>query len=190
MDVPPDAAADRPRFRADGGSRLGPAGPEVFLAFEAPYSELFFRPSGSRFRSRFDLILLLLDGKRQVGGDLFSETIEVLDRRDARDPAARVWRVLPVAAKPGNYGAEVVLRETSAGRQTSVAWKIEVPDYGSLPLSISSLWISESGRRRTRTAPCCRPSAGCCAVDLVSRWARWRYQEKSTGTTEEANPRA
>ena len=101
-DVPPDLPLERPRFQVDGGSRLGPTGPEVLLAFEAPYAELFFRPSGSRLRSRFDLILLLLDGKRQVGGDLFSETIEVLDRRDTRDPAARVRRVLPVRAKPGS----------------------------------------------------------------------------------------
>ncbi len=142
-DVPPDLPLERPRFQVDGGSRLGPAGPEVLLAFEAPYSELFFRRSGSRLRSRFDLVLLLLDGKRQVGGDLFSETIEVLDRRDTRDPAARVRRVLPVRAKPGHYSAEVILRETAAGRQARVAWKIEVPDYASLPLSVSSLWVSD-----------------------------------------------
>ena len=142
-DAVPDLPLERPRFQADGGSRLGPTGPEVLLAFESPYSELFFRPSGSRLRSRFDLILLLLDGKRQVGGDLFSETIEVLDRRDARDPTARVRRVLPVRAKPGHYSAEVILRETAAGRQARVAWKIEVPDYASLPLSISSLWVSD-----------------------------------------------
>jgi GWxTD domain-containing protein len=142
-DVSPELPLERPRFQADGGSRLGPTGPEVLLAFEAPYAELFFRPSGSRFRSRFDLILILLDGKRQVGGDLFSETIDVLDRRDTRDPAARVRRVLPVRAKPGNYAAEVILRETAAGRQARVAWKIEVPDYASLPLSISSLWVSD-----------------------------------------------
>jgi GWxTD domain-containing protein len=142
-DVSPDLPVERPRFQADGGSRLGPAGPEVFLAFEAPYAELFFRPSGSRLRSRFDLILLLLDGKRQVGGDLFSETIDVLHRRDASDPAARVRRVLPVRAKPGNYTAEMILRETAAGREARVTWKIEVPDYASLPLSISSLWVSD-----------------------------------------------
>jgi GWxTD domain-containing protein len=143
-DVAPDLPVQRPRFQADGGSRLGPNGPEVLLAFEAPYSELFFRPSGSRLRSSFDLILLLLDGKRQVGGDLFDETIEVLNRRDTRDPASRVRRVLPVQAKPGSYSAEVTLRETAAGRQVRVAWKIEVPDYASLPLSISSLWVSDA----------------------------------------------
>lgn len=142
-DVPPDLPSERPRFQADGGSRLGPAGPEVLLAFEAPYSELFFRPLGSRLRSRFDLILLLLEGKRQVGGDLFSETIEVLDRRDARDPNVRVRRILPVRAEPGRYRAEVIMRETAAGRQARVAWNLEVPDYASLPLSISSLWISD-----------------------------------------------
>lgn len=142
-DEPPDLPSERPRFQVDGASRLGPAGPEVILAFEAPYSELFFRPMGSRLRSRFDLILLLLEGKRQVGGDLFSETIDVLDRRDARDPTVRVRRILPVRTKPGRYSAEVILRDTAAGREARVAWKLEVPDYESLPLSISSLWVSD-----------------------------------------------
>jgi GWxTD domain-containing protein len=142
-DVPPTLPVERPRFLADGGSRLGPNGPEVLLAFEVPYSELFFRPVGSRRRSRFDLILLLRDGKRQVGGDLFSETIEVLDRHDTRDPAARARRILPVRVKPGRYRAEVILRETAAGRQSQVSWDLQVPDYAALPLSLSSLWVSD-----------------------------------------------
>ncbi len=143
-DTPPQPQRERPRFHADAGSRLGPTGPEVWLGFEAPYSELFFRPVGSRVQSRFDLILLLLKGKRQVGGDLFEESIELLNRRDARDPMMRLRRVLPVRAKPGRYSAAVLFRETAAGRETRVDWNVEVPDYERLPLSISSLWVTDA----------------------------------------------
>ena len=139
----PELPLSRPRFRADGGTRLTSQGPEAVLAFEVPYSELFFRPGGTRWRSRFDLIFVLREGKRQVAGDLFTEAIEVRSREATRDAASKVRRAISLPTKPGRYQAEVTLREATAGRETRVRWDLEVPDYQKLPLALSSLWLSE-----------------------------------------------
>lgn len=143
VDQAPDLPLSRPRFRADGGTRLAAAGPEAVLALEVPYAELFFRPAGTRWRTRFDLIFVLRDGRRQVAGELFSEAIEVRSREEARAGASHVRRTVPLRVPPGRYRAEVILREALAGRETRVEWPLEVPDYARSRLSLSSLWISE-----------------------------------------------
>lgn len=142
-DLPPESPRTRPRFHVDGGSRLSTEGPQVVLAFEVPYAELFFRPVGSRFESRFDLIFLLLRDGKQAGGEVFSETIELWERADTRDTATEVRRVLPLDVRPGRYRAQVTLREPAAGRESRADWELEVPDYRRLPVSLSTLWVAE-----------------------------------------------
>jgi GWxTD domain-containing protein len=141
-DALPDSRPGRPRFLADATTYLGPNGPEVLLAFQVAYSELFFRPTGGRFRSDFDLIMLLDRGGEQVAGDLWRETRDVADNRDSRLPTVLVRRVQPFPCPPGRYTAEVTVRETEAGREKQVSWEIEVPDYAGLPLSLSSFWVA------------------------------------------------
>jgi GWxTD domain-containing protein len=142
LDESPEPARARPRFTADAGSRRTPSGPEVILGFEVPYSELYFRPVGSRFECRFDLIFVLLRDGRQVGGDSFTETRVVSRREEARTPGARVERHLALAVAPGKYRAQVTLREAAAGRENRLEWDLVVPDYVREPLSLSTLWVT------------------------------------------------
>jgi GWxTD domain-containing protein len=86
--------------------------------------------------------MTLYQGKNQVGGDLWTERSEVADFEDTRT-ATPIRRVLSLACESGQYEAEVVLRESSAGKQNRLSWKIDVPDYAHLPLSLSSLWVAE-----------------------------------------------
>jgi GWxTD domain-containing protein len=144
-DAPAEPHRGRARFSASGGSRLTASGPEVVLAFEVPYAELFFRPVGSRFEARFDVVMILLRDGKQVGGDSFTETRRVSRREDARSPRAQVRRRLSIPVRPGRYRAEVTLRESAAGREDRLTWDLEVPDYARVPLGLSSLWPASGG---------------------------------------------
>lgn len=142
FDRPPERAPGRPRFQVDAVSRLGEAGPEVLLAFQVPYRALFFRPVGSRFLSEFELIMTLYRGDQQIGGEFWSERNEVATFEETRT-ATMIRRTLPIASAAGRFEAEVIARESGAGRENRAVWKIDVPDYAHLPLSLSSLWITE-----------------------------------------------
>ncbi len=142
-DNAPEVQSERPRVRAGSGTLLGPTGPEVVLGIEVPYSELFFRPEGERFAASFDFVLVLYRGKEQVGGDVWPEKREVLSATDTRSGSLTARRTAVIAAPPGRYKAEAILREEPAGRSTRVRWDVEVPDYDKAPLALSSLWVAD-----------------------------------------------
>lgn len=142
-DESPGVHPGRPRFVADAATYLGKNGPEVAIMFEVPYAELFFRPAGAQFRSAFDVIFVLYRGGIQVGGDLRHEEARVAEYGDTGDRTAFVRRSFTIPATPGDHRVEVILSESAAGRESRLEWQLAVPDYESLPLSISSLWITD-----------------------------------------------
>jgi len=142
-DQPPQRSMRRPRFMAEAASYLGPQGPVVQIGFEVPYRELFFQPSAHRYHAEFDLIMVLRKHGRQVGGDLWNEQRDVASFADTRSRKEFVRRVYSLTCPPGSYQVEVMVREARAGRENRLPWKLEVPDYGGLPLSLSSIWVSD-----------------------------------------------
>jgi GWxTD domain-containing protein len=141
-DALPENSLKRPRFLAEAASYLGSDGPTVQLGFQVPYRELFFRPSDHRYRSEFDLIMLVKRHGEQINGDSWNEKTEVASFADTRSQSEMVRQVYALPCPPGRYQAEVTVRESRAGRENRVEWSVEVPDYANLPLSISSFWIS------------------------------------------------
>lgn len=140
-DAPPIAHLERPRFQVDAGSFLGPRGPEVALALRVPYSELFFKKVDDRWRARVDVIMVLYQGKKQVGGDLWPETIEVTRWADTRSETTSLRKTIRLRAKPGDLRAEVTLREPDSGRDSKLDWNLVVPAYDD-DVSISTLFVS------------------------------------------------
>jgi GWxTD domain-containing protein len=141
-DALPETSPDRPRFQVEAASYLGADGPVLQFGFQVPYRELFFRPADHRYRSEFDLIMLLKQHGQQIEGDSWNERTEVSAFADTRSKSEMVRQIYSVPVKPGRYEANVTVREGPAGRENRVDWSVDVPDYRALPLSISSLWIS------------------------------------------------
>lgn len=140
-DTPPLAPSGRPRFEADAATLLGPDGPEVVLAMQVPYRELFFEPHEEGFRARLDLILVLYDGKRQVAGDLWPITVDVAKKAETKSSTMVFRKALRLASPPGRLRAEVTVDESRTGRRSKLEWDLEVPDYAREPLAISTLWV-------------------------------------------------
>ena len=145
-DVPPFPSLTRPRFQVNSANYLGANGPEVVLAFRIPYSELFFTEETDEngavsYVAEFDLIMVLSDGKRQIGGDLWNETVRV--ENEAETESKRRWhrRLVRIPAEPGRITAEVRIMERDSGRSSVSSWEVQVPDYASERLSLSSLWV-------------------------------------------------
>jgi GWxTD domain-containing protein len=88
------------------------------------------------------LILVLLQDGKQVGGDSFTETRVVNRREQTRTKGARVERRLAIPVMPGEYKAQVVLRESAAGLENRLAWNLTVPDYAGVSLGLSTLWAT------------------------------------------------
>jgi len=140
-DTPPLAPSGRPRFEADAATLLGPDGPEVVLAMQVPYRELFFEPHEQGFRARLDLILVLYDGKRQVAGDLWPITVDVAKKAETKSSTMVFRKALRLASPPGRLRAEVTVDESRTGRRSKLEWDLEVPDYAREPLALSTLWV-------------------------------------------------
>lgn len=150
-DVPPFPSLTRPRFQVNSANYLGAEGPEVVLAFRIPYAELFFSEgvdaAGAQFwEAEFDLVMVLSDGSRQVGGDLWNETVRV--DAEAETESQRRWhrRLVRLPAEPGRLTAEVRILERDSGRSSVSTWEIQVPDYAKERVSLSSLWVVDGSR--------------------------------------------
>lgn len=156
-DESPGVHPGRPRFVADAGTHLGEDGPEVVIMLEVPYAELFFRPAGAHFRSAFDIIFVLNRDGMQVGGELWNEEVLVAEHAHTGDRTTVVRRTCVIPASAGLHKVEAILSESAAGRESRLEWRLTVPDYDTLPLSISSLWLAD---RREEGVPLSLPPAG------------------------------
>lgn len=141
-DLPPQLGRGHPRFQVDAGSLLGTRGPEVAVAFRIPYGELYFQHEADGFAAEFDLIILLLDGKRQVGGDLWPIRVVASDESETRSQTTFYRKIIQVPVEPGKLRAKVSVTEKDSGRSSQVEWDVVVPRYREERISLSSLWIT------------------------------------------------
>lgn len=141
VDLPPSAGQGHPRFLVDSGSYLAEDGPEVTVALRVPYAELFFRKEGKVYRAHFDVLIVLRDGKRQVGGDLWPQTLEVATYADTKARDIFFQKVVRLPAEPGKLHATATLSESESGRRNKVEWDLVVPNYQRESLSLSTLWV-------------------------------------------------
>ncbi|MEZ4655262.1 MAG: hypothetical protein R3E12_17130 [Candidatus Eisenbacteria bacterium] len=92
-DTPPVPSGARPRFLVGAASRIAPTGAEVQLAFRVPYAELTFTPmvdDSDALLAQFDLTMVLNEGRRQIGGDLWHETVRATpEQSKSRDEYSR-----------------------------------------------------------------------------------------------------
>ena len=141
VDQPPAPVQGRPRFLVDSGSFVGGTGEEVAVAVRVPYAELFWRKVDGRYRARFDVIITLHRGKRQVGGDLWPQSLEVARYGDTKARDIFFQKVVRLPAAPGDLKAAVTISEPESGRRNSLDWDLIVPDYANADLSLSTLWV-------------------------------------------------
>lgn len=143
-DTPPVPSASRPHFLVGAASRIGAEGAEVLLAFRVPYDELNFiaipdEPDSQL--AQFDLTMVLNEGSRQVGGDLWHEQVRATTAQ-SKSKDQFFERIVTLEADPGKLRASVTMHERRTGRGSSAEWQLIVPDYQEEPISISSLWPS------------------------------------------------
>jgi len=147
-DIPPQASRAHPSFEVNSASHIGPSGVEVVLAFRVPFVELYFDEredeAGSvEFVAEFDVTMLLYDGKRQIGGDLWNETVRTDSERSSNSRKRWHERIVRIPAEAGHLRAEVTIRERISGRANKLIWDVEVPRYEKESVSVSSLWVTE-----------------------------------------------
>lgn len=147
-DVPPFPSASRPRFIVNSANYMNEGRPEVVLSFRIPYGELFFEEKADRngatfYEAEFNLVMLLYDGNRQVGGDLWEESVRVDDEKETKSRQEEFRKVVRIPVEPGRLRAEVSVRERQSGRGSGTTWELEVPNYAREKLGVSSLWVAE-----------------------------------------------
>lgn len=99
----------------------------VAVRVEVPYAELSFHRAGTGLEARFDLILLLLDDGRQVGGDIWHERIAIPGRDALRGRQARYERQFLLPIEPGERRLEIVLSEPGSGHEGRVSLAFDLP---------------------------------------------------------------
>jgi GWxTD domain-containing protein len=142
-DPPPTRHLQRPRFSIDAGPVW--SGDSLWVAVEIgiPFRELMFRPADAGYEAQFDLIVVLLDGKRQISGDLWHEAAHARTQAQAREPANVFQRLIRLPGKPGKVRVEVTVSEPASGNEGRLTQEIEVPDFRREPLVIGKVWFGQ-----------------------------------------------
>jgi len=120
--APPDHAvhSGRPAFSARVVPLLEEARSVAAVEVEVPYRELSFRRAGERLEARFDLIVLILQGERQVAGQLYPESLSVAGRAALYDTPSTYRREVLIPLAPGQYTVEVAVSEPASGHEGRV----------------------------------------------------------------------
>jgi len=132
---------ERPRFLFDAGAIWGLGGPALEIVVEIPYPELMFRLEDGAYRAAFDLIVVLRQGKRQIGGDLWHESIAARSQAETRSRSSIYRRRLILPARPGEIDVEVTVSETASGNEGRVRQRIDVRDLKKDEVRIEKIWF-------------------------------------------------
>ena len=117
----------RPRFRAELLTGVEADRGYALLHIEIPYRELGFRKVTDGMRANFDIIVHIFQKGRQIGGDLWSETITVGGRSELSGPAARFAKDLTFPLPPGLYAFEVRISEPASGIEGTLCLGTGIP---------------------------------------------------------------
>ncbi len=110
---------ERPAFTARVVPLLDGTRSAALVEVEIPYRELSFRRVGDELAARFDIIVLIFDGERQVAGNLYPETMHAPDRASLEErPLYK--RDMRIPVPPGRYRLEVAVSEPSSGHEGRV----------------------------------------------------------------------
>jgi GWxTD domain-containing protein len=141
-DPAPTRRLERPRFACDAGALWHGDTALVAVEVVVPYPELMFRPDGTRYKASFDLIVVLYEDKRQITGDLWTETVEVSSYADTRAEAKEYRRGVLLRAHPGNLRVEVTVSEQQSGNEGRLEQPVVVPDINKDPVVIGKVWFA------------------------------------------------
>ncbi|MFH1143562.1 MAG: GWxTD domain-containing protein [Candidatus Eisenbacteria bacterium] len=108
---------ERPAFSARVVPLLEESRSIAAVRIEVPYRELSFRKMEEGLAARFDLIVLVFQGERQIAGDIYPETIQIPDRAVLRERQGRYSREFRLPVPPGLYTVEVALSEPGSGHE-------------------------------------------------------------------------
>lgn len=117
----------RPRFRAELLTGIEADRSYALLHLEIPYRDLGFRKVAEGMRAQFDVIVHIFQKGRQVGGDLWSESVSVGSRSELRGPAARFAKDFTFPLPPGLYAFEVRVSEPDTGLEGVVCVGTSIP---------------------------------------------------------------
>ncbi|MFB3908489.1 MAG: GWxTD domain-containing protein [Candidatus Eisenbacteria bacterium] len=132
---------ERPRFAFDAGAFWRNDSAYVGVAVLVPYRELMFRLDGARYLAKFDLIVVLYEGDRQVAGNLWNERIEIGSLAEIHRDAAVFRKQVELPARPRKYRVEVEVSEQDSGNEGRLAQEIEIPDLGKEALEVGKVWF-------------------------------------------------
>lgn len=140
-DAPPARRIERPRFSMDSGEVAGGDTARVATQIVLPYSELLFRPDGGEFVARFDLIVVLLDGGRQIAGDLWEEEVRVPSRSVARSSETSFEKTVILPARAGRLTAVATVSERSSGNEGRLEQEVTVARRKSAAFGVGKIWF-------------------------------------------------
>jgi GWxTD domain-containing protein len=119
--------AGRPGFTCEAIAFQDGEGSFAAVRIEIPYNQLSFAKTEAGYGAQFDLIVLVLQGDRQVNGDIWHEVLSVPDRATLGGRAARYHRRFLLPVPPGQYTLEVAVSEPSSGQEGRVRLALLVP---------------------------------------------------------------
>jgi GWxTD domain-containing protein len=150
-DSPPARNVERPRFSFDAGAVWVNDSAHVAVEISVPYRELMFRTNPQGYGAAFDIIVTLFQGRRQIKGDLWHETVNVPAYADTKAPSNVFETVLKLPATPGELRVEVVVSEPASGNEGRLAQDVEVSDPSREDLIVGKVWFGKCDSESTRT---------------------------------------
>lgn len=140
-DPAPARRIERPRFSIDAGSVSTADSTHVATQVVVPYSELLFRPEGDEFVAKFDLIVVLMDGGRQIAGDLWEEEVRTPSRSATRSSERSFERTVLLPARDGRLKAVVTVSERASGNEGRLEQDVTVTPPRRDRFSIGKIWF-------------------------------------------------
>lgn len=108
----PRMATGRPAFVADIiAFPAVPGSVAVEVSWEIPVRELTFRQELGYYRARYDVSVVCLHGKRQIGGELWERRIRVKNLEDTRSSTKFARGRERLTVPEGNFKARVEVRD-------------------------------------------------------------------------------
>lgn len=135
----------RPRFSAEVSACVEADSVYALLNVEVPYRELSFRKVSGGMEAQFDLIVHILQGDRQVAGDLWHERLRISGRSELKGRKAKYLKQLSFPLPPGQYTLEVRVSELQSGHEGILRIGTHIPMRIPGQIVLSSILVGACG---------------------------------------------
>lgn len=110
---------------------------DVFL--DILYDDVQFVVDADSFKAEYELSVIILDGRDQVDGDLWKETISVdtFDATNSRNDISLSHKSFSL--EPGKYTVKLRFEDLNSAKTWDAEEKIKIDDYSKPPISASEI---------------------------------------------------